>query len=52
VETPLAFVVLDEQREVGEDEVVMHCRAQLAGYKKPSGFVFVDALPRNAAARC
>jgi acyl-coenzyme A synthetase/AMP-(fatty) acid ligase len=27
---------------------VAHCRAQLAGYKKPRRVIFVDALPRNA----
>lgn len=31
-----------------EEELIEHCRARLAGYKKPRRVVFVDALPRNA----
>ncbi len=31
-----------------EEDVVAHCRARLAGYKKPRRVLFVDALPRNA----
>jgi long-chain acyl-CoA synthetase len=31
-----------------EEDVIEHCRARLAGYKKPRRVVFVDALPRNA----
>ena len=28
--------------------IVEHCRAELAGYKKPKRVFFVEALPRNA----
>nr|MBP7601386.1 hypothetical protein [Thermoflexales bacterium] len=28
--------------------IVEHCRAQLAGYKKPKRVFFVESLPRNA----
>ena len=31
-----------------EAELIEHCRARLAGYKKPRRVIFVDALPRNA----
>ncbi|MGH6914823.1 MAG: class I adenylate-forming enzyme family protein, partial [Geminicoccales bacterium] len=31
-----------------EEDVIEHCRARLAGYKKPRHVLFVDALPRNA----
>ena len=31
--------------------LIEHCRARLAGYKKPSAVVFADALPRNAAGK-
>lgn len=31
-----------------EDELIEHCRARLAGYKKPRRVIFLDALPRNA----
>jgi fatty-acyl-CoA synthase len=51
VETPLAVVVAEPGAEVGEDELIDHCRARLAGYKKPSAVVFVDDLPRNAAGK-
>ncbi len=30
------------------EAIVEHCRAQLAGYKKPKRVFFVEALPRNA----
>ena len=37
--------------DVDDDELIDHCRARLAGYKKPSAVVFVDELPRNAAGK-
>ena len=49
VETPLAFVVA--AGDVDEDTLIAHCRERLAGFKKPSAVVFVDALPRNAAGK-
>ena len=49
VETPLAFVVA--AGEVDEHALIAHCRERLAGFKKPSAVVFVDALPRNAAGK-
>ena len=33
---------------VTADEVVEHCRARLAAYKKPRSVEFVDALPKSA----
>jgi acyl-CoA synthetase (AMP-forming)/AMP-acid ligase II len=51
VETPLAVVVAAPGVEVGEAELIDHCRERLAGYKKPSSVVFVDELPRNAAGK-
>jgi acyl-CoA synthetase (AMP-forming)/AMP-acid ligase II len=51
VETPLAVVVAEPGAEVGEDELIDHCRARLAGYKKPAAVVFVEDLPRNAAGK-
>jgi acyl-CoA synthetase (AMP-forming)/AMP-acid ligase II len=49
VETPLAFVVAEG--DVDEQTLIGHCREHLAGFKKPSAIVFVDALPRNAAGK-
>jgi len=51
VETPVAFVVPSGQGEAGEAELIAHCRAYLAGYKKPSAIVVVDELPRNAGGK-
>jgi fatty-acyl-CoA synthase len=41
-----AFVVL--AAPATEDELREHCRAQLARFKVPKTFQFVDALPRNS----
>src|SRR5829696_9849853 len=51
VETPFAVVVRAAGTEVTEDELIEHCRAHLAGYKKPSGVAFIDQLPRNAGGK-
>jgi len=51
VETPLAVVVRAPGAEVTEDDLIGLCRRELAGYKKPSGVVFVDELPRNASGK-
>jgi long-chain acyl-CoA synthetase len=34
-----------DRRDV--ESIEQHCRAQLAGYKVPRRFDFVDAMPRN-----
>jgi fatty-acyl-CoA synthase len=51
VETPVAFVVPSGRGEVGETELIAHCREYLAGYKKPSAIVVVGELPRNAGGK-
>jgi len=51
VETPVAFVVLRERGDLGQDELIAHCREYLAGYKKPSAIIVVDELPRNAGGK-
>ena len=50
-ETPLAFVVPATGRAVDEADVIAHCRDRLASFKKPSGVVVLDELPRNAAGK-
>jgi acyl-CoA synthetase (AMP-forming)/AMP-acid ligase II len=50
-ETPLAFVVAAEGHHLDEPELIAHCRGRLASYKKPSGVLAVDVLPRNAAGK-
>ena len=43
----VAAVVRAEGAAVTADDVVEHCREHLAGYKKPTRVVFLDALPRT-----
>jgi fatty-acyl-CoA synthase len=51
VETPYAVVVKAQGAEATEDELVQYCRENLAGYKKPSGVIFTEELPRNASGK-
>ena len=46
-----AVVVVNPGRELGEDEVIAHCAANLARYKLPQSVVFTEALPRNATGK-
>jgi long-chain acyl-CoA synthetase len=41
-----AVVVLEEGQSATEEEIIEHCRAHIASYKKPRSVEFVDALPR------
>ena len=47
-EALVAFVRIRTGAELSAENVVEHCRGQLAGYKKPRHVVFVDSLPRNS----
>jgi fatty-acyl-CoA synthase len=51
IETPVAVIVPAEGSAPEEAALLAHCRERLAGYKKPSAFHFVDALPRNVAGK-
>jgi long-chain acyl-CoA synthetase len=46
-EVPVAYVVLREGATVGEDEVIAHCREQLAVYKAPRRVAFVEEIPKT-----
>jgi len=46
-EAVTAFVVLKAGCAASESELQEHCRAHLAGYKKPRSVRFVDSLPRS-----
>jgi acyl-CoA synthetase (AMP-forming)/AMP-acid ligase II len=46
-----AFVVLDKDKQVSEEDLKDHVKANLARYKVPREIVFVDALPRNATGK-
>ena len=35
--------------EVAEGELIEHCRARIASYKKPRWVEFADAIPRTPA---
>jgi acyl-CoA synthetase (AMP-forming)/AMP-acid ligase II len=50
-EVPVAFVVLQPGAAVGADDLVAHCRGQLAKYKVPKDVTFIDALPRNPSGK-
>lgn len=43
-----AVVCLNEGQLATADELLAHCVANLASYKKPRSFEFRDALPKNA----
>jgi acyl-CoA synthetase (AMP-forming)/AMP-acid ligase II len=46
-EEPRALVVLKKGKTATDQEIMEHCRANLASYKRPRSVVFVDELPRN-----
>jgi acyl-CoA synthetase (AMP-forming)/AMP-acid ligase II len=50
-EAVMAFVELAPGRTVSADELIEHCRAHIAGYKKPKHVSFVAALPRNTTGK-
>jgi acyl-CoA synthetase (AMP-forming)/AMP-acid ligase II len=50
-EVPIAFVVLHENAAMSADELIDHCRAQLARFKVPRQVTFIDALPRNPSGK-
>ena len=49
-ETPCAFVELKPGRAVTPDELSQHCRKNLAGFKVPKHFVFVE-LPKTSTGK-
>jgi long-chain acyl-CoA synthetase len=46
-ETIRAFVVLKDGARAVEDDLITHCKANLARYKVPSRILLVDTLPRT-----
>ncbi len=50
-EVPVAFVVLRPDVTVTSDDLVDHCRGQLARFKVPTAVTFLDALPRNPSGK-
>jgi fatty-acyl-CoA synthase len=50
-EVPVAFVVLRPSATATADELVEHCRLQLARFKVPKEILFLEALPRNPSGK-
>ncbi len=44
----VAVAVVREADDVGEDDLVAHCRGALASFKKPRRIFFVEELPKSA----
>jgi fatty-acyl-CoA synthase len=50
-EVPVAVVVLVPGAEATADELIEHCRGQLAKFKVPKDVTFIEALPRNPSGK-
>jgi o-succinylbenzoate---CoA ligase len=48
-QVPIAFVVQNKESIVSEEELMQFCLANLAKYKVPKKFAFINKLPRNAS---
>ena len=46
-----AFVVAEGSKQPSEKDLKAHVKKNLAGYKVPREFVFLDELPRNATGK-
>ncbi len=51
VEQVAAAVVTRDSTHLTEDELLVHCRSHLAGFKTPKQILFVDALPKNPSGK-
>jgi acyl-CoA synthetase (AMP-forming)/AMP-acid ligase II len=50
-EVPVAVVVLKPDASATADELIEHCRGELAKFKVPKAVTFIDALPRNPSGK-
>ena len=50
-ESGLAFVVVRAGCTLSDEQILAHCRANLAKFKVPQAVRFVESLPRNAAGK-
>jgi fatty-acyl-CoA synthase len=50
-EVPVAYVVVRADVTTTAEELVDHCRGQLAKFKVPKDVVFIDELPRNPSGK-
>ncbi len=49
-ETPCAYIELRSGFQVSTDEIIAHCRAQLAGFKVPKTVIFCD-IPKTSTGK-
>lgn len=47
-ERPYAFVILKQGHSLSEENVIEHCRKNLAGYKCPSKVIFTNNIPKTS----
>lgn len=50
-EVPVAYLACDPGAPIDEKQLRLHCREHLGRHQVPKRFVFLDALPRNAAGK-
>ena len=50
-EVPVAYVVLNSAATATPEELIEHCRHQLARFKVPKDVVVIQALPRNPSGK-
>lgn len=50
-EVPVAYVALRPGETTTAEELIEHCRTQLARFKVPKDVTFIDALPRNPSGK-
>jgi fatty-acyl-CoA synthase len=50
-EMVVALVEPTAGRAPDDEDLAAHCRAELAGYKRPKQFVFVESLERSPAGK-
>ena len=49
--TPTAFIVTKNNQAVSEEEIAALCRQNLADFKLPKKFMFVDSIPRTGSGK-
>ena len=45
------YIVKAPFAELTEEQVIAHCRTELAAYKVPKQIVFLDALPKSTVGK-
>jgi acyl-CoA synthetase (AMP-forming)/AMP-acid ligase II len=50
-EVPVAYVVVSAAATTTPDDLIEHCREQLARFKVPKQVTLIDALPRNPSGK-